>query len=169
MKMMGLLADAQGFSGMGNFGDLIRQMRKDRSWSQETLAQKIGKSKNRVSDIEQMDVPRVQPGTLGALAEAFGLDVPELRRLAEERRSRPQEAHMRSEEDALPMNLPSGLIAKIRAAATAVNMSEADYLSKLMDDAEKKKPNGARVRHPPKGAIPTKDGLKGTDGTKPTP
>jgi transcriptional regulator with XRE-family HTH domain len=119
--------DVQRLRGMGIFGDLIRELRKDRGWSQEVLAQRIRKTKNRVSDIEQMDEPRVQPGTLGALAEAFGLDVPRLRRLVLERRSGAEEAGVRGD-DPINLPVPPDIAHKLNADADAAGLSLQEYL-----------------------------------------
>ncbi|MBY0370044.1 helix-turn-helix transcriptional regulator [bacterium] len=59
------------------FGRRVQQLRKARGWSQDRLAEAIGKTVNTVSNIERgVNSTRLQ--TLVQLAEVFGVSVAEL-------------------------------------------------------------------------------------------
>lgn len=70
---------------MGVFGDLVRELRNERGWSQERLAQAVGMSKSRISTIEGMNTPEVFGATLAALAAAFEMTLPDFRQAYERR------------------------------------------------------------------------------------
>lgn len=70
---------------MGLFGDLVRELRWERGWSQDQLARETGLSKGRINEIDSLDKPTVHPSTFAKLAAAFGMEVRELRKLLEER------------------------------------------------------------------------------------
>ena len=63
------------------FGGILRQLRKDRSLSQQELAQAAGVSVRTLTDLECGKVSRPRFATLRSLADALGLDPAERRHL----------------------------------------------------------------------------------------
>lgn len=59
----------------GSLGAVIRQLRKDRNWSQEDLAEAAGIDQNDVSRVETGKSRKPQEQTLLGIAEALGLSL----------------------------------------------------------------------------------------------
>lgn len=83
---IGINSVAQRAYAMGLFGDLIRDLRKERRWSQDRLARLVGMSKQGVLNLERYDDIRVRGETFDKLAGAFGKTADELTQLYEDRR-----------------------------------------------------------------------------------
>src|SRR5579862_1405029 len=67
---------------MSHFGDLVRQLRKDKGLTLEAVAQKIGSHKGYVSGIENDKVNPPSVKIIKKFAKVFGQDARALARLA---------------------------------------------------------------------------------------
>lgn len=94
-------------SYMAKFGDILRAIRTLRGLSQAELAKLADISVQRISDYEQMEAPNMYNSTQKRLAEALGLNVPQL-----------QEAYLYGVPDygkePRPQTLPPDIIAAVR-------------------------------------------------------
>jgi transcriptional regulator with XRE-family HTH domain len=117
-----------GFTAMGTFGELVKDLRERRDWSHDQLARVSGITKTQLINIEKHDRPRSQERTIDALAKAFGMKgCGDLVDLYRERLKEPEEAE--AAKRLLRRELP--LLRDLQEVAAARGQNWWDYLVEL--------------------------------------
>lgn len=70
----GLFIHTESMEGIGGMGARIRQLREQKGWTQEELAQKIGSNRASVSQWEHGHTENMRTQSLAMMIQVFGVD-----------------------------------------------------------------------------------------------